>query len=213
MGLEDVMFLSVSNEDIVLLFFSSPHVHFLVHLCIGVTLQWIIFLTWPCIQVWLNLVYAPKNLMFILLWPHLLYMYWIKVTKFLRRSKFDIFQNYFDNMVVGDVKYLPFAFNGDVLFIHLHLDLAYVNFMNGMDKVHDEHVWCTTKTTNTQIGFGLIFQRSSCIGYLQCANDTSKYLLPNGAYYNNTKWIVVGSTSRKTLPQKTEAKIGYGFFD
>ena len=41
----------------------------------------------------------------------------LKITKCRRRSKFDLTNIDFDNIVIEDVKYLPSSFNGDVLFI------------------------------------------------------------------------------------------------
>ena len=64
--------------------------------------------------------------------------------------------------------------------------------MDDMDKMCDEHLWCTTKTTNIQNDFGLSFRRSSCAGHLQCTNKYCDYLYRNGSVHNCTEWI--GST-------------------
>ena len=40
---------------------------------------------------------------------------------------------------------------------------AYGYFMSGMNKICDKHPWCTTKTTNIQNDFGIVFMLSSYI--------------------------------------------------
>ena len=54
------------------------------------------------------------------------------------------------------MKYLLCAFNGDVIFILPHVEVAipdvYGKVVDGMDKIYDGHAWCQTKTTNIQIG-------------------------------------------------------------
>lgn len=51
----------------------------------------------------------------------------------------------------------------------------YGQSMDGMDKMCDGHLWCTTKSTNIQNNFGFSFRRSSCAGYLQCINKHCEY--------------------------------------
>ena len=57
----------------------------------------------------------------------------------------------FDNIDVHDVKYLSPSFDGDVLFVLPPLSMGvpsampYGCAMDGMDKMCDDHLWCTTK--------------------------------------------------------------------
>lgn len=85
----------------------------------------------------------------------------LKITECCSKFKFDLYLIKFDNLVVEDIKYLPFAFDGNVLFILPFVDLAildaYGKSMDGMDTIHDGHAWCITKTTNDHNEFGLIF--------------------------------------------------------
>ena len=88
---------------------------------------------------------------------------------------------------------MPFSFNGDVLFIlppvKIGIPYAYGKAMDGMDKIYNGHVWYKTNTTNIHNKFGLIFQRSSCIGHLQCPNDMCEYFSRNGRVHNSTELI------------------------
>ena len=122
----------------------------------------------------------------------------LKISKCRRRSKFDLTNIDFDNIVIQDVKYLPSSFNGDVIFIlppvKTGIPNAYGTAMDGMDKIYDRHAWCRTKTTNIHNEFGLIFWRSSCVGHLQCPNDSCEYLSRNGGVRNSTKWIDIAPT-------------------
>ena len=76
----------------------------------------------------------------------------LKFTKYRKMSKSDLTAIDFENIVVRKVKYLPFSFNGDILFVlplvPLGVSSAYGRSMDGMDKMCDGHPWCTTKTTN-----------------------------------------------------------------
>jgi hypothetical protein len=122
----------------------------------------------------------------------------LKITKCRRRSKSDLTNIDFDNIVIEDVKYLPSSFNGDVFFIlppiKTGIPDAYGKAMDGMDKIYDGHAWCRTKTTNIQNEFGLTFRRSSCVGHLQCPNDSCEYLSRNGGVRNSTEWIGITPT-------------------
>lgn len=51
--------------------------------------------------------------------------------------------------------------------------------MDSMDMSYDGHAWCTTKTTDIHIEFGLIFWRCSCDGHLECPDDLCKYIARN----------------------------------
>lgn len=127
----------------------------------------------------------------------------LKITKCRRRSKSDLTNIDFDNIVIEDVKYLPSAFDGDVLFIlppvNTGIPDAYGKAMDGMDKIYDGHAWCRTKTTNIQNEFGLTFRRSSCVGHLQCPNQSCEYpsrkvesaIVPNGSVLHRLhSWLV-----------------------
>ena len=96
------------------------------------------------------------------------------------------------------MKYLPSSFNGNVIFIlspvKTGIPYAYDKAMDDMDKIYDVHVWCRTKTTNIQNEFGLTFRRSSCVGHLQCPNDSCAYLSRNGGVRNSTEWIDITPT-------------------
>jgi hypothetical protein len=76
----------------------------------------------------------------------------LKMTKSRRRSKSDLTAIDFDSVDVRHVKYLPPSLNGDVIFIlptiNVDVSITYGRSMDDMDKMCDEHPWCTTKTTN-----------------------------------------------------------------
>ena len=118
------------------------------------------------------------------------------MTKSRRRSTSDHTAIDFDSVDVREVKYLPPFFDGDVKVIlppiNVNVFSTYGRSMDDMDKMCDEHLWCTTKTTNIQNDFGLSFRRSSCAGHLQCTNKYCDYLYRNGSVHNCTEWI--GST-------------------
>lgn len=85
-------------------------------------------------------------------------------------SKYDLPTIDFDNIDVHDVKYLPLSFDADVLFVLSLVSMnaynAYGCSMGNMDKMCDNHPWCTTKPTNIQNNFGHSFKRSSCVDYM-----------------------------------------------
>ena len=85
----------------------------------------------------------------------------IKFTKYRKSSKSYLIATNFENIIVRDVKFLPSSFNGDMLFVLPLMPLgvlsAYGRSRDGMDKMCDGHLWCTTKTTNIQNDFGLVF--------------------------------------------------------
>ena len=122
----------------------------------------------------------------------------LKITKCHRRFNFDFINIDFDNIVIEDVKYLRYSFNGDVIFIlapvKTGIPYAYGKAMDSMDKIYDGHAWCKTNTTNTRNEFGLTVHRSSCVGHLQCPNDSCKCLSRNGGVRNSTKWIGITPT-------------------
>jgi hypothetical protein len=90
---------------------------------------------------------------------------------------------------------LPYSFNGDVIFILLPVKTGipdtYGKAMDDMDKIYDGHAWCKTKPLNIHNEFGLTYYRFSCVGHLQCPNDSCEYLSQNGGMCNSTKWIGV----------------------
>ena len=73
----------------------------------------------------------------------------LKLTKSRKKSKSDLVSIDFDYINVRDVKYLPSSFNGDVLFllppVSLKVPSMYGHSMDGIDKMCDDHPWCTTK--------------------------------------------------------------------
>ena len=120
----------------------------------------------------------------------------LKMTKSKKKSKFYLTAIDFDSIDVRDVKYLPPSFDGGVIFIlppiAVDVSSTYGRSMDGMDKMCNGHIWCTTKTTNIQNDFGFFFRRSSCARHLLCTNTYSDYLYRNGGVHNCTEWI--GST-------------------
>ena len=122
----------------------------------------------------------------------------LKITKCRRRSKSDLTNIDFDNIAIEDVKYMPYFFNGDVIFIlppvKTEIPDAYDKVMDGMDMIYDGHAWCKFKTTNIQNDFSLTFRRSSCVGHLQCPNDSYEYFSRNGRDRNSIEWIGITPT-------------------
>ena len=102
----------------------------------------------------------------------------LKITKCRRRSKSNLTNNDFNKVVMEDVKYLPFS-DGNVLFILPSIKIvildAYGKAMDGMDKIYNEHAWCSPKIINTKSNFGLTFWRCLCVGHPQCPNDLCEY--------------------------------------
>ena len=120
----------------------------------------------------------------------------LKMIKSRRRSKSDRTVIDFDSLDVRDIKYLPPSFNDDVIIIlpliNVVVSSTYGHFIDDMDKMCDGYFWCTTKTINIQIGFGLSFRRFSYACHLQCTNTYCDNLYRNGCVHNCTEWI--GST-------------------
>ena len=114
-----------------------------------------------------------------------------KFTKYRKKSRSDITVVGFKNIFLHKVKYLPFSFNGDNLFVLFHVPFgvpsAYGRSMDGMDKMCNGHPWCTTKTMKIKNNFGLSFRQSTCAGHFQCHNDHCDYMHSNGGMRNNTK--------------------------
>lgn len=70
-----------------------------------------------------------------------------KITKCHTQFTLDLTNIDLDNLV-ENVKCLPHAFNGIIIFILPHVKVgvldAYEKAMDGMDKIYDGHAWCQT---------------------------------------------------------------------
>ena len=99
----------------------------------------------------------------------------LKFTKYRKMLKSYFTAIDFENTVVCQCQLLPYFFDGDILFVYVLVPLgvpsAYDRSMGGKDKMCDGHPWCTTKTTNIKIDFGLSFRQSIRGNHLQCQND------------------------------------------
>ena len=104
----------------------------------------------------------------------------------------------FDTIKVEEVKYIPTAYDDDVTFLlpplPVGVPVTYGKSMDGMDKIYDRKLWCTTKTSNIKNDHYLIFRRSVCAGHLECQNDSCEYLLRNGGVCNSTQWTGITPT-------------------
>lgn len=72
----------------------------------------------------------------------------------------------------------------------------YGRSMDGMDKMCDDHPWCTTKITNIENNFGLSFRRFFFCFFLvfvlaifSVLKKCCDYMCRNGGVSNNTEWI------------------------
>ena len=78
----------------------------------------------------------------------------LRLTKFNRTFNYDLATTDFDNKDFHEVNHLPPFYNDDFMFVLplvvSSVPSAYGRFMDDMDKMCNEHPWCTTKTTNIQ---------------------------------------------------------------
>ena len=83
----------------------------------------------------------------------------------------------YTSLAIRRVQYLPPNFDGDILF-ELPPPIncgGLAGLMQGMDKKHDGHPWCKTKTTNIKNDLHLTFRRSVCVGHMRCTAENCTY--------------------------------------
>lgn len=90
---------------------------------------------------------------------------------------------------VQRVAFLPESFDGNIVF-----ELpppgrvgGISSLMEGMDKKHDGHPWCRTKTSNIHNHDNLIFRRTVCNGHLKCENMKCRHFALSGVQ-NQSEW-------------------------
>ena len=105
------------------------------------------------------------------------------------RCKSELRQVDYDKVPARMVQFLPSQFGGDILF-ELPPPIScggLAGLMQGMNKRHDGHPWCKTKTTNIKNDVHLTFRRSVCVGHMRCPSPTCIFLnhhdSPNDKYW------------------------------
>ena len=110
-------------------------------------------------------------------------------------SKAEVLSIDFDCVERNKVKYLPPAYDGDVIFelppLPEGCPVTYGGAMDGMGKQYDGHTWCRTITTNVKNDYKLTFRKSVCPGHLQCSNADCDYITRNPGKVNSTEWAGV----------------------